>query len=86
MVSSGTAPGPLSCHTDDSFEDAASSNCDSLVARAMSIGPNEPEVLMALASIRMSQSKFDEAKAVVQKLYTDMEGRDPCEYVCSNFG
>lgn len=61
-----------------SFEDAASTNCDALVTRALSIAPNEAEVLMALASIRMSQSKFDEAKAVVQQLYTDMEGRDPC--------
>lgn len=34
---------------------------------------------MALASIRMSQSKFDEAKGVVAKLYADMEDRDPCE-------
>lgn len=64
---------------DNSFEDSASANCDSLVTRALSIAPNDTEVLMALASIRMSQSKFDEAKAVVQQLYADMEGRDPCE-------
>lgn len=34
---------------------------------------------MTLASIRMSQSKFDEAKAVVLQVYQDIEGRDPCE-------
>ncbi len=38
---------------------------------------------MALASIRMSQSKFDEAKEVVLRLYRDMEGRDPCESLSS---
>ncbi|CAK9779955.1 hypothetical protein CC85DRAFT_287636 [Cutaneotrichosporon oleaginosum] len=59
------------------FEDAASSNCDGLIARALSISPNDPEALMTLASIRMSQSKFVEAKEVVLRLYRDMEGRDP---------
>lgn len=34
---------------------------------------------MALASIRMSQSKIDEAKEVVQRVYSDLEGREPCE-------
>ncbi|GMK57142.1 hypothetical protein CspeluHIS016_0309820 [Cutaneotrichosporon spelunceum] len=59
------------------FEEAASRNCDGLIARALSISPNDPEALMSLASIRMSQSKFDEAKEVVLKIYRDMEGRDP---------
>lgn len=61
-----------------SFEEAASSNCDALIARALAIAPNDHEALMTLASIRMSQSKFDEAKAVTLKVYSDLEGRDPC--------
>lgn len=62
-----------------SFEEAASANCDALIARALAIAPTDPEALMALASIRMSQSKFDEAKDVVMRVYAELEGRDPCE-------
>lgn len=64
------------------FEAAASDNCDALIARAMEIAPGDLEALMTLASIRMSQSKFDEAKATVLRIYADLEGRDPCELPC----
>ncbi|KAL1411139.1 hypothetical protein Q8F55_002089 [Vanrija albida] len=59
------------------FEPEASNNCDALIARAVSIAPNDPEVLLTLASIRLSQSKFDEAKETILKVYSDLEGRDP---------
>ncbi|OCF35611.1 hypothetical protein I317_05245 [Kwoniella heveanensis CBS 569] len=59
------------------FEESAEKNCDSLISRALSISPRDPEVRLALASIRMSQSRFEEAKAVVVSLYEDMEGREP---------
>ncbi|WVF65499.1 hypothetical protein IAT40_000227 [Kwoniella sp. CBS 6097] len=59
------------------FEDSAEKNCDSLISRALNISPQDPEVKLALASIRMSQSRFEEAKAVVVSLYEDMEGREP---------
>lgn len=62
------------------FEAAASDNCDALIARAMEIAPGDLEALMTLASIRMSQSKFDEAKDTVLRIYADLEGRDPCEF------
>ncbi|WOO81451.1 putative assembly chaperone of rpl4 [Vanrija pseudolonga] len=59
------------------FEAEASNNCDALIARAVSVAPNDPEVLLTLASIRLSQSKFDEAKATILQVYSDLEGRDP---------
>ncbi|TXT13703.1 hypothetical protein VHUM_01070 [Vanrija humicola] len=59
------------------FEPEASNNCDALIARAVSVAPNDPEVLLTLASIRLSQSKFDEAKATILQVYSDLEGRDP---------
>ncbi|WVR09032.1 hypothetical protein IAU60_006092 [Kwoniella sp. DSM 27419] len=59
------------------FEEAAEKNCDDLISRALSISPKDPEVQLALASIRMSQQRFDEAKAVVVGLYNELEGREP---------
>lgn len=61
------------------FEAAASDNCDALIAHALEISPGDLEAMMTLASIRMSQSKFDEAKDTVIRIYSDLEGRDPCE-------
>lgn len=48
-----------------SFEPQASSECDTLIARALSIDPNDIDALLTLSSIRMSQSKADEAKQVI---------------------
>lgn len=48
-----------------SFEPQASSECDTLIARALSIDPNDIDTLLTLSSIRMSQSKADEAKQVI---------------------
>ncbi|WVQ81488.1 hypothetical protein IAT38_003612 [Cryptococcus sp. DSM 104549] len=59
------------------FEEAAEKNCDALISRALSILPNDPEARLSLASIRMSQSKFDEAKAVALSLYNELEGKEP---------
>ncbi|WWC91173.1 uncharacterized protein L201_006114 [Kwoniella dendrophila CBS 6074] len=59
------------------FEPAAEKNCDDLIQRALSISPNDQEVKLTLASIRMSQSRFDDAKEVVVSLYNDLEGREP---------
>ncbi len=63
-----------------SHEEAAASNCDSLIARAMSILPNDPEARLSLASIRMSQSRFDEAKALMLEIYEEIEGAEPCTF------
>ncbi|WWC73063.1 uncharacterized protein I206_107028 [Kwoniella pini CBS 10737] len=59
------------------MEEAAEKNCDDLIQRALSISPNDPEVKLSLASIRMSQSRFEDAKQVIISLYNDLEGREP---------
>lgn len=59
------------------MEESAEGNCDALISRALSISPNDPEARLSLASIRMSQSRFDEAKAIAMRLYNDFEGREP---------
>ena len=61
------------------MEEAAEANCDNLVARALSIAPDNPEAQLSLASIRMSQQRFDEAKEVIVKMYKDIEGLESCE-------
>ncbi|KAK8844102.1 hypothetical protein IAR55_006896 [Kwoniella newhampshirensis] len=58
------------------FEEAAEKNCDALIARAMSILPSDPEVRLSLASIRMSQSRFEEAKQVALGLYNELDGKE----------
>jgi len=63
-----------------SFEEAAPGNCDSLVARALSISPDDPEVRLALASIRTSQERFDEARVVVVGMYEEIQGKEPCMF------
>ena len=63
---------------DGSFDDAAETNCDNLVARALVISPKDPEVRLALASIRMSQQRTDEAKNVVTELYEEIKDKEPC--------
>lgn len=61
------------------MEEAAETNCDALIARALSIAPDNPEARLSLASIRMSQQRFEEAKEVIVKLYQDIEGLDSCK-------
>lgn len=59
------------------FDDAAETNCDSLVARALAISPKDPEVRLALASIRMSQQRTEEAKRAVTELYEEIKDKEP---------
>jgi thioredoxin-like negative regulator of GroEL len=65
--------------THRSMEDAAEANCEALVTRALGVAPEDVEVRLALASIRMSQSRADEARDVVLGLFNEMEGKEPCE-------
>jgi thioredoxin-like negative regulator of GroEL len=60
------------------MEEAAETNCDSLISRALSIAPQDIEVRLALASIRMSQQRFEEAKAVILALYEEIDEKEPC--------
>ncbi|RXK38994.1 hypothetical protein M231_03724 [Tremella mesenterica] len=59
------------------FEDAAETNCDALISRAISISPNDPEVRLSLASIRMSQQRTEEAETVVMGLYDEIKEKQP---------
>ncbi|KAK4687697.1 hypothetical protein P7C73_g2426, partial [Tremellales sp. Uapishka_1] len=63
--------------TDLCFEENAEANCDSLIGRALSISPMNPEARISLASIRMSQSRFQEAKDAVMSLYEEIQGKEP---------
>jgi len=55
-------------------------NCDNLISRAILVAPDDPEVLLSLASIRMSQQRFDEARSVILRMYQDIEDKEPCEW------
>lgn len=48
-----------------SFDPAASSTCDSLLANALQIDPHNLEALQCLASVRLSQEKTEEALAAL---------------------
>jgi Tfp pilus assembly protein PilF len=74
--------GPLIHGLCVSMEEAAEANCDALIARALSIASDNPEARLSLASIRMSQQRFEEAKEVIVKLYQDIEGLDSCRSLC----
>lgn len=63
-----------------SFEPAAESNCDSLIARALSISPQDVDARISLASIRMSQQRFDEAKATALELFEEIDEKEPCTF------
>jgi hypothetical protein len=57
----------------------ASTNCDALIARAVSVAPDDVEVQLTLASIRMSQSRGDEARGVVLGVYERVAALEACE-------
>jgi len=75
----------MSCHraeyyeADPSFEPAAEGNCDALISRALSISPEDIDVRISLASIRMSQQRFDEAKEVAMGLFEEINDKEPCK-------
>ncbi|KAG6842349.1 hypothetical protein C0991_010639 [Blastosporella zonata] len=62
------------------FEPDADKTCENLIAQALQVDPNNPEALQALASVRMSQQRPDEAKDCLEKAWTawkDMDLDDP---------
>lgn len=61
------------------MEPAAEQNCSDLISRAVSLAPLDAEVQLTLASIRMSQSRVDEAKQVVEGVYERMREMEACE-------
>lgn len=63
-----------------SMEPEAEKNCEDLIAKALAILPSDPEVRISLASIRMSQQRFDEARQVILGLYQEIQSKEPCEF------
>jgi cytochrome c-type biogenesis protein CcmH/NrfG len=65
------------------MEPEAEANCDSLITRAIGVAPTDTEVQLTLASIRMSQSRFEEAKNVVMGVYERIADLDACKFELS---
>ncbi|KAF7716933.1 Uncharacterized protein PECH_000675 [Penicillium ucsense] len=66
--------------TDLSWEEDAEARCEALITEALTVTPNAPEVLQTFASIRISQSKIEEAQEALKKsitLWKDLAPEDP---------
>ncbi|EDR08558.1 uncharacterized protein LACBIDRAFT_297372 [Laccaria bicolor S238N-H82] len=62
------------------FEPEAEKTCEDLLTFALQTDPNNPEALQALASVRMSQQRPDDAKQCLEQAWTawkDLEADDP---------
>ena len=66
--------------TDLSWEDEAESKCEMVIGEALTACPNSPESLQTLASIRISQTRIDDARAALEKgmnVWKDLPPEDP---------
>lgn len=66
--------------TDLSWEEDAEARCEAAVTEAMMVAPESPEPLQTLASVRISQTRLDDAKAALKRsmeLWQDLEVDDP---------
>jgi len=66
--------------TDLSWEEDAEKRCEAAVTEALLAAPESPEPLQTLASIRISQSRFEDAKAALTRsisLWKDLAPDDP---------
>lgn len=66
--------------TDLSWEDDAEDRCEAAVTEALLVAPESPEPLQTLASIRISQTRIDDAKAALARslnLWRDLDPDDP---------
>lgn len=66
--------------SDDRWEDDAETRCDTLVTEALLVAPESSEALQTLASVRISQSKLEDAQAALTRsleLWTDLDPEDP---------
>jgi len=59
-----------------SFDPAAESHCEELLKSALQIDPENTEALQTLASVRMSQQRPDEAKAILEKAWLSWKDLD----------
>ncbi|KAH8727493.1 TPR domain-containing protein [Phaeosphaeriaceae sp. PMI808] len=65
--------------TDLSWEEDAEARCEAAVTEALLFAPNSPEPLQTLASVRISQSRHDDAKAALTRsmgLWKDLDPDD----------
>ncbi|KAI9797618.1 MAG: hypothetical protein M1833_005401 [Piccolia ochrophora] len=53
--------------TDLSWEEDAESRCEALAMEALLVAPSAPEPLQTIASIRISQTRFEDAKAALER-------------------
>lgn len=66
--------------TDLSWEDDAEQRCESLTTEATMVAPDFAETWQTLANVRISQSRFDDAKAALNRsleLWKDLPPEDP---------
>ncbi|KAL0090841.1 hypothetical protein F4703DRAFT_1835386 [Phycomyces blakesleeanus] len=66
--------------TDCCFEPEAEQKCEEFLQQAQQVDPENPEVYQLLASVRLSQSRNEEAAAALEKsmqLWIDKEFGDP---------
>lgn len=55
--------------TDLCFEDDAENKCESYLSQAIDLDPHNPEVLQALASVRLSQNRKEDAQECLTKSF-----------------
>lgn len=63
-----------SCHF--SFDPAAPKTCEDLLNSALQTDPGNPEALQALASVRMSQQRPDDAKQCLEQSWSAWKDLD----------
>ncbi|KIL67610.1 hypothetical protein M378DRAFT_73430, partial [Amanita muscaria Koide BX008] len=62
------------------FEPEAESTCEELLKFALQIDPGNPEALQAMASVRLSQQRLDDAKRCLEQAWStwkDLDLEDP---------
>ncbi|KAJ8521892.1 hypothetical protein ONZ45_g1439 [Pleurotus djamor] len=59
------------------FEAEAEKTCEALINTALQVDPGNAEALQALASVRMSQQRPDDAKACIEKSWMAWKDLDP---------
>ena len=59
-----------------SFEPEAEKTCEELLTMALQTSPGHPEALQALASVRMSQQRPEEAKQCLEQSWTAWKDLD----------
>jgi Tetratricopeptide repeat len=64
-----------------SFEPNAEKTCEDLLSLALQADPGNPEALQALASVRMSQQRPDDAKGCLEEAWSAWKDLEPGKYL-----